>query len=335
VMYDNGRYRMWFSGVQNNDLNGGAVPDRGEYIGAIDQLNLQGIAYSESNDGLTWSDPKNLTNNIDLQIEPSEGAWDKYGLETCTVVKNPRTNVYYLYYTGKTTITVDTRTCRYFSGIGCATSMDGIAWVKSGAVITSEYQWEKPYYNSQWYKDAFDAGNTSAAGGVLEPTVIFDENENVFKMWYAGMGESEAGNGATWGVRMGYATSADGIAWTKRSQCIFDRGPAGTWEESWTSHYHVIKDPGEGYHLFYAGQNNNTSIYAIGHAYSVDGITWLRNPNNPLVANTAGSWHEKMTGGPSVIIKDGLFQLWFFGSRLDNFSFVFFGYATAGYTPDP
>lgn len=68
VIFDGGRYRMWFSAVQNNDLGGGPVPDRGEYIPAIDQLNLQGLAYTESADGVSWSDPKNLTNNVDLQI---------------------------------------------------------------------------------------------------------------------------------------------------------------------------------------------------------------------------------------------------------------------------
>ena len=62
VIFDGGRYRMWFSVVQNNDLDGGPVPDRGEYIPAIDQLNLQGMAYSESVDGVNWSDPKNLLN---------------------------------------------------------------------------------------------------------------------------------------------------------------------------------------------------------------------------------------------------------------------------------
>jgi hypothetical protein len=59
--------------------------------------------------------------------------------------------------------------------------------------------------------------NAGAAGGVLEPTVIFDESENMFKIWYAGMGESGTGNGTTWGARMGNATSADGITWTSHN----------------------------------------------------------------------------------------------------------------------
>jgi hypothetical protein len=38
-----------------------------------------------------------------------------------------------------------------------------------------------------------------------------------------------------------------------------------------------------------------------------------------------------MTGGPIVKMKGGLFHLWFFDSRHDYISFIFFGFATAEY----
>ncbi|MBN2435993.1 MAG: hypothetical protein JXK07_12080 [Spirochaetes bacterium] len=331
VVYDNERYRMWFSAVKNIDLDGQVPPDKGDYNADEDQLNIQGIAYAESSDGLHWSDPKNMTTNVDLVLEPEEGAWDKYGMETCTVVKQPDTDIWYLYYAGKTSVEYNGVTYRYFSGIGCATSSDGNTWTKrESPVITSEYQWEKPYYTSTWYQDLYTAnnGDLHEAGGLMEPTVIYDTNDKIFKMWYGAMGESTERDGTTWDVRMCYAESEDGISWRKHPDYIFQRGTSGEWDHAWASHYNVIQGPNEEYHLFYAGQNSEETVYAIGHASSKDGLSWKRTPGNPILENTSGSWYEKMVGGPSAVLIDDTFHLWFFGSKLDNFSFVYFGYGT-------
>ena len=298
------KYRMWFSAYQNK-------AQQGTYE--------QGIAYAESADGITWTDPKNRDDDINLIFAPqgsdAEKAFFGFNYETPAIVRHPVNGRYYMYYSGQAQRGEANDDIPYF--IGLAVSDDGITdWTRYGAVFTAKEPWEQPHENDE---------KTGFAGGVMEPSVLYDEKADEFKMWYAALGKEDG----IWSGRIGYATSDDGIHWPDDRRCktpvfVIDQG---AWDSSFVSQTHVIADPVKGYHLFYAAKSSDETIYAIGHAYSPDGIEWTRNPNNPIIRNTAQTWHSMMTGGPSAIIKDGSLLLWFFGSKEETFARVYFGQA--------
>lgn len=173
-------------------------------------------------------------------------------------------------------------------GLACAESADGVEWQLR----------MKP-------------------GGVLEPCVLYDAKEKIYRMWYAGVG-TKTDDILTF--RIGYATSADGLDWKRHAEPVFDRGGAGSWEEVCASHPHGVADPKGGYHLFYYASKLSDwrdgiemQKGHIGHAWSADGITWERNPANPIVSPRDGKWDAWTVGGPSALIKDGEFWLWYMG----------------------
>ena len=68
-------------------------------------------------------------------------------------------------------------------------------------------------------------------------------------------------------------------------------------------------------------------LQGSGNEHPPDGrahARWLGPPRH-----RDGTWHSKLTGGPSVLFRNGQVLLWFFGSERDDFSFVYFGLATA------
>ena len=125
-------------------------------------------------------------------------------------------------------------------GIGLATSIDdGVTWVKyvSNPVLSGSQAWENNV--------SFD---------VFDPVVLYDGSESDssrrWKMWYAGGQFGIAG--------IGYAYSADGLAWTKISgNPIITKGADGTWDDSYIIPGAILKQ-GSIYTLFYNGQDGTT-----------------------------------------------------------------------------
>jgi predicted GH43/DUF377 family glycosyl hydrolase len=292
VMWDSGVYKMWFTGL--------AVKGGKEVLGT---------AYSESVDGLVWSDTKSTTELISLVLEPDPGGWDQFGVETANVVRRPSDGKYMLYYTGNAMGAPHS-----YAHIGLALSDDGIHWTKHpGPVLTDTLAWEQP----------FTIGGVTT-GGVLEPTVLVEGG--VFKMWYVSFGIYQGG----W-TAVGYATSPDGISWSKQATPVMLPGPAGDWDDAYASHVHVLADPLGGYHMFYAGGESATGeTMRIGYAHSDDGLTWIKSPLDPVVEGSAGTWDAGMTGGPSALIVGNELRLYYMGSTLPSFvAPLHFGIATA------
>lgn len=245
------------------------------------------ISRAESSDGFVWS---NISEGV---LKPEKEGWDKLGVETAFVLKGPDEK-YRMYYT------VSLKENEDFV-IGLALSQDGANWQKLGQpVLRAQNDWERM--------------------GVMEPSVIYDAKEEIYKMWYAGLGEKD-GKLAN---RIGYATSKDGINWNRRPESVLDVGTEGAWDDVLVSHVNVVRSS-EGYHMFYFGvegwdDEGAMQRGAIGHAYSQDGTSWQKNPDNPIVKPRAGHWDAWTIGGPSAIIKDGEILLWYFGNpRKDSF----------------
>lgn len=173
--------------------------------------------------------------------------------------------------------------------LGYATSPDGITWTKFAS------------------NPIMDVGSVAAWDNshLINPVVVMDDT--TFKMWY--MGADDEGFG-----RVGYATSPDGITWTKfASNPVMDIGPLGAFDQTSAIPNSVIFD-GTDYHMWYFGHNLNTG-FRIGYATSTDGISWEKFASNPILELGApGSWDSNLNAQHSVLFDGTTFHMWFEGS---------------------
>jgi predicted GH43/DUF377 family glycosyl hydrolase len=213
------------------------------------------------------------------------GSWDDSEVFNPRVIKDGA--VFKIWYGGSDGI-VDQ--------VGYATSTDGISWTKHPTPVLG------PGTPGSW-DDA----------RVSEIAVLRNES-GTYEMWYSG------GDGVN--TRIGYATSNDGITWTKYSQNpVLDVNPSMPWENQSVSELSVVKDAAT-YRMWYTGNDAGP----IGYATSSDAVTWTRHPSNPVFGfGSPGSWDEVEVDNPSVLIEGGLFHMWYGGG--DDPSAI--GYATS------
>jgi len=174
---------------------------------------------------------------------------------------------YHMWYTGQSR--------GQTSKLGYATSPDGLVWeVQSPTpVMVSEEPWEKV--------------------AIMCPHVEWDEDAKLFKMWYSA-GEQYEPNS------IGYATSPDGLKWTKhKDNPIFDADKNTKWEQHKVTACQIVKMD-DWYIMFYIGFENE-DLARIGIARSRDGIThWQRHPENPIISPGPV---ERGRGGPGSGIR--------------------------------
>ncbi len=158
--------------------------------------------------------------------------------------------------------------------IGAATSTDGIHWtrVQAAPVLSpgGPGDWDEHY--------------------ALDPMVLLDGG--VFKMWYSAF---DAG-----GVRrIGYATSPDGVNWTKYAGNPVFEGEPGQWDDGNVSNMFVAYEGG--YHMWY------TCNGQIGYVTSTNGIDWTRFLTGPV-----------LSPGPGLFIDVNYAHEWVAGWTLPN-----------------
>ncbi len=207
------------------------------------------------------------------------GAWDSDDVWDPSVLKESSTS-YQMWYTG-TDAAGD-------ENIGYATSTDGASWTKHGAapVLAAGGGWESNL--------------------VFKPSVVFDGVQ--YDMWY--VGEDASGTD-----RIGYATSPDGITWTKHTgNPVLDVDAEGTWDDHGVGGPSVLK-VGSTYQMFFTGSNGVTT--RIGHATSSDGVTWSKDPENPVISNgSPGSWSWTKAYAPALVAVGGRYMLFYSGGAL-------------------
>ncbi|RME69883.1 MAG: hypothetical protein D6784_17645, partial [Chloroflexi bacterium] len=147
------------------------------------------------------------------------------------------------------------------------------------------------------------------AGGLSGSSVISDSGQ--YKMWYTAFDGSGVG-------RIGYATSPDGVTWSKYgSNPVLDVGAPGSWEDTDVMFPSVLKQ-GSTYHLWYDGsEGSGQGSHRIGHATSADGVNWTKDAANPVLdVGPSGDWDWLDTYGPNVIEYNNTFILWYSGHTL-------------------
>ena len=173
--------------------------------------------------------------------------------------------------------------------IGVATSRDGINWTKHP---------ENPVIR-------LGPAESWDSSILICEAVLFDREERVFKIWYVG--------GTTGGVfGIGYATSPDGIHWTK-----YPGNPVIRVTEPWEGRniegQSVLKTA-SGYKMWYASYHPRQDQASIGYATSPDGIHWDKHPQNPIfVPDQPGRWDGYSVDEPDIHYQDGIYQMWYKG----------------------
>jgi predicted GH43/DUF377 family glycosyl hydrolase len=194
-----------------------------------------------------------------------------------------RDGVYHMWYTGQS----PTR-----SWLGYATSPDGRTWTRRSAqpVLSPEQPWE--------------------GVAVMCPHVLWDEKVKLYRMWYSGGQQYEPN-------AIGYATSRDGINWSKYGgNPIFAADPSNPWEQHKVTACQVIPT-GDWHLMFYIGFRDENRAQ-IGLARSRDGVTgWQRHPANPIIFPTPGAWDADACYKPFAIFDKASdrWLLWYNGRK--------------------
>ena len=222
--------------------------------------------------------------------------WDYFCAADCSVLKDGDT--YKMWYTGSGQTETDS-VIRV--RIGYAYSSDGISWTK--------------YENNPVLGPTH--GTWDSVG--LETVSVLLDNEapetERYKMWYAGVNDENTGL-----YSFGYAYSSDGINWVKyEGNPILEAGPSNSWESGSPEGPTVIKDNGI-FKMWYGAvdtvDNGQETDYRsnIGYAWSVDGKSWEKYPDNPvLLTGDWGSWDAAVIQDPFVMKIDETYYMWYSG----------------------
>ncbi len=207
--------------------------------------------------------------------------WDEGGVGDASVILDGST--YRMWYTGLATGPVP--------AIGYATSGNGTSWTKPGSnpVLTKQ--------GTGWEED-----------GVGSPSVIWDADASLYKMWYTGYKDDTPA--------IGYVESDDGIDWTNpgNRQEITWLGSTGAWEAAGVMSPSVIKD-GSIYKMWYSGRTADSTIggLQIGYAESTDGTEWTRSVSNPVLLKGTSGWDSRGVGVGCVIKVVSNYLMWYTG----------------------
>jgi predicted GH43/DUF377 family glycosyl hydrolase len=142
VVFDGTTYRMWYTGMSQGYGAGSS-----------------GIGLATSADGIHWV--KDTLDNPVLAAGPP-GAWDQDGVGECSVVYDSTSYLYLMFYDGN-----EVDFFQETSGIGYASSADGIHWVK--------------YAGNPVLPNRLPGSWTTAA---YAPFVLL--RDSTFYMWYSG-----------------------------------------------------------------------------------------------------------------------------------------------------
>ncbi|UCF07614.1 MAG: winged helix-turn-helix transcriptional regulator [Thermoplasmata archaeon] len=259
VLKENDLYRMWYAGANGLRLS---------------------ILYASSADGINWE-----KRDEPLSSPGNPGDPDFRGSTAPRVIKDDGS--YKMWYVGNDSVN---EWAMY------ATSPDGITWTK-GVVVFEETgvrpnivmkdgaiykMWYTYLVDGHWrvfYATSPDGESWTKHGLVLDigapgelddmhvgGVCILKGNDGSYQMWYSGHDE-------TTGYRIFYATSPDGVEWTKQGM-IIDKSP-GEQDQINAGYPCVLKDDCGYYKMWYNGNDGNDSCVM----YAVKPPTFMDNGN--------------------------------------------------------
>ena len=141
--------------------------------------------------------------------------------------------------------------------------------------------------------------------GQADPTVVYD-GAGDWKMWF------DARNASDEWLGIGYATSADGLSWTKVGE-VLSVGAPGAWDDAFVHHPCVHKHNGT-YYMYYSGSDTG-SLLDVGLATSPDGTTWTKSLANPVLEHgPAGAIDEGYIRPASPVLIGDLWWMFYWAA---------------------
>lgn len=133
------------------------------------------------------------------------------------------------------------------------------------------------------------------------PRVVRKEGENDYRIWYEAVGVDE--------TAVGYATSEDGLAWTKVGVVLT---ASAQWEGDEVSPNSMLLEDGE-YRLWYHGGGNTLVNRRIGLATSPDGLDWIKLDDPVLDLGPAGDFDDEQAAEPRVFALEDGYRMYYTG----------------------
>jgi beta-1,2-mannobiose phosphorylase / 1,2-beta-oligomannan phosphorylase len=181
--------------------------------------------------------------------------------------------------------------------VALSESPDGIHWSAPQIVLP-------PNPASGWEDD-------------INRPVVFRRADG-YHMWYTGQkwDARPSPNGQIDGrSAIGYATSADGVTWTRQSNSPV-LAPELPWEQVALMCPDVLWDSKQRHWRMWYSGGAQYEPNAIGHATSSDGSHWVKDPANPVFRpDPQSAWEQQRVTGIQVIALDGWFYALYIGFR--------------------
>jgi predicted GH43/DUF377 family glycosyl hydrolase len=298
----------------DNDWKGSAWSGPSIYRMWVSWRPQKSIALVESADGLDFGGgaPR-------VVLAPTSSGWED---EVNRPVVIRRKDGYHMWYTGQTATG---------SAIGYATSLDGVAWKRMNApVLDPNRSMQSNSIGRRSAQPVLKPTLPWEKVAVMCPDVMWDPDAKLYRMWYSGGEQYEP-------TAIGYATSPDGLHWTKyASNPVFTGDPKIPWEQQRATACHVVKTGGW-FYMFYIGFRD-VDHAQIGVARSRDGISnWQRLPDNPIIRSGTGKWDNDACYKPYAILENNRWMLWYNGrsGSLEQIGVVTHAGADLGFPPAP
>jgi predicted GH43/DUF377 family glycosyl hydrolase len=122
-------------------------------------------------------------------------------------------------------------------------------------------------------------------------------------------------------------SSDEGFTDYAEDPVVFAPGDPGEWDDGAIGSAAIIKVT-DTYHMYYEAWSTKVAesgkidldytTLQVGHATSKDGISWVRDPANPVIElGKEGDFDMHGTWDPYVVYKDGIFKMWY-GGRVET-----------------
>ncbi len=296
VLYDKtkGQYKMYYAGSSSTQVNE-SIWDQW-VTGLVISANTLAWVYPDNYEPVLFA-RKYMEGDVINPEDQAEQFDAVFAIDACVIQEGSLYKCWYTGWNGQTEHLGGGLSRKINFRIGYATSTDGMNWIK--------------------FKGSAEAGSMLAPGakdypdshGVEDPYVI--KVNGTYRMWYTGF------DGTT--RRILYATSPDGIYWTKKGLVALTDGNGQPQKSGCQNPVVIFRD--RNYELWYLSKNDSILNRSVERAISSDGISWKKTSEvmlHPSGSDPHRPWtvisserNGKMVLGNIVVLPDNSCQVFY------------------------